>query len=310
MLLEDKLYEISPLKIMRYILKHMAIMFWGVSVVPFYMAWVFATHEFFPTSGEHSLIDFILGLIIVGPFLGGSTLLFNDYWDYKMDKMSRRKSEYPLPKGLISRNTVLKVSIGFMVIAIILALIVSILFMVLIASCIFLSVIYSAPPIRIKNRAGWDMILNATGSGILCSFAGWILIKPIVEFPILWLIPMFFGVAALYIPTTIIDYDSDKKNNVNTIAVRLGQQGAFYFGLICIIIANVAVMTMGLINYLVSPEFTYVAWPIALAQVVLYWLILKQQSFENVFKTIVALSILLSIGNIILLLFYNGVLKI
>jgi chlorophyll synthase len=286
----------------------MAIMFWGVSIVPFYMAWVFATHEFFPSSGEHSLINFILGMIIVGPFLGGSTLLFNDYWDYKMDKMSLRKSDYPLPSGLIPRSIILKVSIGLMILAIVLSLIVSLLFMIIISACIFLSGIYSAPPIRIKNRAGLDLILNATGSGILCSFAGWIIEKPLFEFPVIWLIPMFFGVAALYIPTTIIDYDSDKKNDVNTIAVRLGKEGAFYFGLICITIANIVVMSMGLMNYLVTPEFTYVAWPIAVAQIILYWLILKEQNFKNVFRTIMGLSILLSIGNIILLLFYNGVL--
>jgi chlorophyll synthase len=310
MLLEDKTYEISPLKITRYILKHMAIMFWGVSIVPFYMAWVFATGEFFPTSGGIALYDFIIGMIIVGPFLGGSTLLFNDYWDYKMDKLSLRKSDYPLPKGLISRTMVLKVSIGLMVLGIILALTVSLLFMILITMCIFLSIIYSAPPIRIKNRAGLDLILNASGSGILCSFAGWILIKPIVEFPFLWLIPMFFGVAALYIPTTIIDYDSDKINNVNTIAVQLGTNGAFYLGLLCITIANIVVISMGLMNYLVTPEFSYVAWPIAGAQIVLYWFILRTQSFKNVFRIVIALSVLLSIGNIILLLFYTGTINI
>jgi chlorophyll synthase len=197
-----------------------------------------------------------------------------------------------------------------MVLVIVLSIIISILFMLLMAACVFLSIIYSAPPLRIKNRAGLDLILNAAGSGILCSLAGWIIEKPLLEFPIFWLIPMFFGVAALYLPTTIIDYDSDKINNVNTIAVRLGQRGAFYFGLICIIIANAVVMTMGLVNYLVTPGFTFVAWPIAVAQVVLYWVILRTQSFKSVFRIIMALSILLSIGNIILLLFYNGVIVI
>jgi hypothetical protein len=69
-------------------------------------------------------------------------------------------------------------------------------------------------------------------------------------------------------------------------------------------------MTMGLVNYLVTPGFTFVAWPIAVAQVVLYWVILRTQSFKSVFRIIMALSILLSIGNIILLLFYNGVIVI
>lgn len=311
MLLEDKTYEISPLKITRYILKHMAIMFWGVSIVPFYMAWVFASTEMLPASSwDPHFTNFILGIIIIGPFLGGFTLLFNDYWDYKMDKLSRRKSDYPLPQGLIKRTTVFKVSMGLMVLGIILSSIISLQFMLIIILCIFLAIIYSAPPIRIKNLAGLDIVLNATGSGILCSFAGWVLVKPIIEFPILWLIPMFFGVAAIYIPTTIIDYDSDKKNNVKTIAVRLGQKGAFYLGLVCISVANAAVISMGLMNYIITPKFVSVVWPVAVAQVVFYGIILKKQTFENIFSTIVGISILLIIGNLLLLFYYTGVLVI
>jgi chlorophyll synthase len=307
MLLEDKTYEISPLKIIRYVFKHMVIVFWGVSIVPYYMAWVFATGEMFPIPAwNFKFYSFIIGFLIVGPFLGGSTLLFNDYWDYKMDKISRRKSDYPLPKGLIARSTILKASIIFMVLAIIFSLTISILYTIIICICIFLAILYSTPPVRIKNRAGLDVLLNATGAGILCSFAGWIIIKPIWEFPFFWLIPMFAGVAAIYIPTTIIDYESDKKNGVNTISVILGTKGAFYLGFSFIAIANASVMIMGLFNYIITPEFVYVIWPVALFQVILYWMILKRQTFENVLITIMGLSILLSIGNILLLLYYTG----
>jgi chlorophyll synthase len=307
MLLEDKPFEVSPTKIIRYVFKHMVVVFWGVSVVPFYMAWVFASREMFPMpSWDAHFINFILGLLIVGPFLGGATLLYNDYWDYKMDKISRRKSDFPLPQGLISRKTIFRTAISFMVITLVLSIIISVLLFILMLVCVFLAIIYSAPPIRIKNRAGFDVLLNATGAGILCSFAGWILEKPIMDFPFLWLIPMFCGVAAIYIPTTIIDYESDKKNNVNTISVALGKKGAFYLGWICIAIANATVIFMGLIDYIISPEFIYVIWPVALMQIVLYWVILKHQTFENVLHTIIGLSILLSIGNILLLLYYTG----
>jgi chlorophyll synthase len=308
MLLEDKSYEISPLKITKYVLKHMVVVFWGVSLVPYYMAWVFASEVMFPSASfQPEFYKFILGLIIIGPFLGGSTLLYNDYWDFKMDKISRRKSEFPLPKGLISRRTIFRAAITFMIFAIIFSLFISISFTILIIISIFLAIIYSAPPIRVKNHPGLDVLLNATGSGILCSFAGWIVVKPITEFPVLWLIPMFTGVAALYIPTTIIDYESDKSNGVNTIAVYLGKKGAFYLGLLCIAIANATVMAMGFINYLIGPKFSLIFWPVATMQVILYWIILKKQTFENVFLTIVGLSILLSIGNIMLLLYYTGI---
>ena len=308
---EDKTYKISPFKIVRYLFKHMTIIFWGVSIIPFYMAWVFASHELYLIpSRDKSFVNFILGLVIVGPFLGGATLLFNDYWDYEVDKSSRRKSNYPLPKDLISRSVVLKLSISFMIFAFILSLIVSIIFTLLISLCIFLSIIYSAPPVRIKSRPGLDLILNASGAGILCSLAGWVVVKPVEDFPFLWLIPMFFGVASIYLPTTIIDYDSDKKEGVETIAVRLGQKGAFHLGLGCITIANIAIISMGLINYLITSEFIYYVWPIAVAEVVFYWVILREQTFKNVLRTIVGLSVLLSIGNVLILLYYTGHLKI
>ena len=286
-------------------------MFWGVSIAPFYIAWVLASHKMVEVPGEgQAFISFILGLILIGPFLGGATLLYNDYWDYKVDRSSRRKSDYPLPQGLIPRKTVLRVAICFMIISILLSLIISILFALLVAICIVLAIIYSAPPLRIKNRPGLDLILNSIGAGILCSLAGWVVVKPLIEFPIFWLVPMFFGVASLYLPTTIIDYDSDKKRGVDTIAVRIGRSNAFLLGLSSIVIANAAVIMMGLNNYLITPEFIYFIWPVAVAQPIFYWLILRKQTFKNVLKTVVGLSILLTIGNIFLLLYYTGNFKI
>lgn len=300
-------HQISPFKIIRYFFKHMVIIFWGVSLIPFYMAWVFASHILYVAPGwNREFLEFILGFIIVGPFLGGSTLLFNDYWDYDIDKISKRKSDFPLAKDLISRSTVLRLSLGFMFVAIVLSLIISVLFAFLIGLCIFLSIIYSAPPIRVKSRPGWDLILNATGAGILCSLAGWIVREPLMEFPALWLIPMFSGVGAIYLPTTIIDHDSDKEKGVDTIAVRLGKKNTFHLGLLCIVIANIAVIVLGMMNYLISPEFVSLVWPIAVSQVVLYWVILRKQTFKNVYITIAGLATLLTLGNVLILLYYTG----
>jgi len=302
---------ITPWRVIRHLFKHMVILFWGVSLVPFYMAWVFASHELYVTPSEgQAFLDFMLGLLIVGPLLGGSTLLFNDYWDCDVDKISRRKSDFPLPKGIISRPLVFRVSTGLMAMAIILSLLISYLFALILALCVFLSIIYSAPPIRVKNRPGFDVILNASGAGIFCSLAGWIMVEPLNDFPVLWLIPMFFGVAAIYIPTTIIDCDSDEERGVNTIAVKLGKKKAFHLGLVCISIANIAVMSLGLMDYIISPEFVSLVWPIAVSQVVLYWVLLKEQTFKNVYKTIAGLAVLLIIGNILILLHYTGNLKI
>jgi chlorophyll synthase len=310
MFLEDKTYEISPLKVLKYLFKHMAPLFWGVSIVPYYMAWILASRIFFPSPSDPIFVDFIVGLIAIGPMLGGATLVFNDYWDREIDISSKRKSNFPLPQLMVEPKTVLHASLFLMVIAVLLSLTVSLLFTLIILICLALSISYSAPPIRLKTKPGLDVITNAVGSGVLCSVAGWIVISPLIEYPIFWGILSFFGVSAIYIPTVLADYDSDKKHNVNTIAVKFGQKITFYLGLTSITIANIMIIAMGLSYYLFTPEMIYIIWPIALAQPFFYWWMLKEQDYRNVIKTLMSLTMLLTLGNVLLLLLYSGVIKI
>lgn len=317
--LVDESYQVTPLKIVKHVFKHMVPLFWGVSAIPFYMGWVFATGKLFPPylfdllAGNNTSATelnefglFILGLIAMAPLLGGSTLVYNDYWDHEVDKTSLRKSSFPLPKGMLSRKTILYSSLFLMILALVVSYYVSILFMILVGSCIFLSIIYSTPPIRLKNRAGLDVLTNALGSGLLCSIAGWIVAKPLLDYPVIWGMTSLFGVSAIYIPTTIIDSDNDKKFGVTTFAVRLGKKKAFYTGVIAIAMANILIIYMGLTNYLITPEFLVVAWPIAIAQPVIYYLILRKLTFKSVYKTITAIAVLLAAGNILMLTYYTG----
>ncbi len=319
MFLQDRSYEVSPMQILRYILKHMVPIFWGVSVIPFYMGWVFATHKLFPTyildiltgisSTSDKLNEFLsfgFGFLALGPFLGGSTLLYNDYWDSEVDKTSRRKGLFPLPQGLLAPKTVLWTSLFLMSLALLFSFFVSFLFCVLVIFCVVLSLAYSTPPVRLKNRAGLDVITNAFGSGLLCSIAGWIVVKPFLEYPWIWGLTSMNGVAAIYIPTTIIDYESDMKAKEMTFAVRFGRNKAFFFGTLSVAMANLLIIYMGLINYLITPELVIVIWPIALAQVILYPLILKRMTFKGVYWTILSLSLLLVLGNALLLTYYVG----
>ncbi|UCE37322.1 MAG: prenyltransferase [Thermoplasmata archaeon] len=307
------------MKILRYLLKHMVPIFWGVSVIPFYMAWVFATQKLFPTyildlltgtaSTSANVNEFLLfgfGLFALGPFLGGFTLLYNDYWDSEIDATSRRKGLFPLPQGLLKPKTVLWTSLLLMSLALVFSFLVSLLFGFLVIFCIILSLAYSTPPVRLKNRAGLDVITNAFGSGLLCSIAGWIVVKPFMEYPWIWGLTSMSGVAAIYIPTTIIDYESDKKAREMTFAVRFGKNTAFFFGTLSVAIANLLIIYMGLTNYLITTELVTVIWPIALAQVIVYPLILKKMTFKGVYWTILSLSLLLVLGNALLLTYYVG----
>jgi chlorophyll synthase len=316
----ERTYEISPIGILRHVFKHMVPLFWGVSAIPFYISWVFASRKLYPSYITDILLGhststaqlnefwiFALGLIVMAPLLGGSTLVYNDYWDHEVDKTSLRKSSFPLTKGLLSKNAILFSSIFLMLMALVISIFISILFFLLVGICIILSVIYSTPPIRLKNKAGLDVLTNALGSGLVCSIAGWIVARPFLEYPWIWGAASVSGVCAIYIPTTIIDSDNDRRFGVNTFAVKLGKKRAFYGGVISITLANALIIYMGMTNYLITPEFLIVAWPIAIAQPVIYYMILRKLTFRSVYRTIFAIATLLAAGNILMLTYYTGV---
>lgn len=316
---------LAPFLIIRHYFKQMAPLFWGVSILPYYMGWSLASNKIYPTyvAKVFLLTDpspvsniyqevflFIIGIISIGPLLGGATILFNDYFDRYTDFESRRKKYLPLIGGIIKPKSVLFVSIFLFFLSFLFALFISLWFVVLITICIILSILYSSPPMRFKERPGLDFITNAFGSGVICSLAGWILVKPISEFPILWGLLGFFGVGAIYIPTTIIDYEPDIKEGIRTIATYLEKKKVFYLGLACVIISNSIIVLMGILNYIITTNFLLFVWPIIIAEVFSYWYFLRKQDFAGGYYAILSFSLLVAFGQGLILLYNAGFLSI
>lgn len=294
---------LHPIHIIQHYTRQMAPLFWGVSIMPFYIGWSLASKRILPAYS--GLVLFITSVIAIGPFLGGATILLNDYWDERYDTGNRRKVKLPLLRGLLKSRSIYYVSLFFFFIAAMMALFISPWFLLFILSCIILSFLYSAPPFRLKEKPGLDFLTNAIGAGVICTLAGWTLIKPINEFPVLWGIISFFGVGAIYMPTTIIDYEPDISENVTTIAVRFGKKNAYYMGMACITIATSLVILMCILDYILDMKLLPVAIPIAIGQIVSYWFFLKKLDFKGGYFAILVLTIFLFIGNG-LLLFYNA----
>ena len=300
--------------------KQMAPLFWGVSILPYYMGWSLASNKIYPTYVAQILLlpdpapvqnmyleffVFLIGLIIIGPLLGGATILYNDFFDRSKDTISRRKKHLPLIKGRLKPKSIYNLSILLFGLAFIFALFVSIWFALFVSICIILSVIYSSPPLRLKEQPGLDLLTNAMGSGIICTIAGWVIIRPILEFPMLWGIVSFFGVGAIYIPTTIIDFDPDVKKGVKTIATYLGKRKAFYLGWSFVVLANCTIVLMGLLNYVIPTKFLLFAWPIMIAEILSYWYYLRKLDFKGGYYAILVFSFLVAFGTG-LILFYNA----
>ena len=130
----------APFQTFRRYFKQMAPLFWGVSILPYYMGWSFASNKIYPTYIARILLlpdpapaqnmylemsVFLIGLIAIGPLLGGATILYNDFFDRSKDTHSRRKQHLPLLEGMLKPKSIYHLSIILFSLAFLFALFVS-----------------------------------------------------------------------------------------------------------------------------------------------------------------------------------------
>ena len=158
---------------------------------------------------------------------------FNDVYDYRSDKLNKRKAALLDPKhhrvvkqyGLVSAMIILVAAIATFNPL-------NIVFMILL---LLLSYFYSAPPLRLREKPPLDSIAN--GLIILLLFAiGHSLGNAGITFPQ----QAYFlaaTVAGLHAVTTIMDFDADKKAGMNTFSIMFGKRTAGGFALSVAVIA-------------------------------------------------------------------------
>jgi 4-hydroxybenzoate polyprenyltransferase len=305
--------RLFPVEYVKAVLRHMGPEF------PFYISWVWATGEIFPSyrwlemnpTQAGSYLDhtvkwaarsweFILGAIVIGPLLGGGTVLYDDYFDRIIDRDNPRKNTLPFQKSPARPGTIIAAGIALFAISLTLASMISWVFLAI-------AILYSTPPIRLKGRGGLDLVTNMIGFGILCSLAGYSLGASLSTYPWLWLIPMVLGTGALYVPTTVADIYSDGMNGVKTIAVKLGIPKAMKVAILLLILANIGILSLGLFDYLYSPGTVYRLWPLSILELIPLLYLLESQEIGDVIKVLFATSSLMAVGTFLLALNHVGI---
>jgi 4-hydroxybenzoate polyprenyltransferase len=160
-------------------------------------------------------------------YLGHFSL--NNYFDRKADSTNERKKIYN-SWSMNSRYLKL-VLIILLTIYWVSSLIISVFLnnrnnflFILIAIAIFFSIIYSTPPIKLKGKAPFDLILDLISFGILAPmFVIEIFLIPIsMQNYFFLLLYMVLTVGIVVLPTIIMDTTNDKNNGLTTFSVRYG----------------------------------------------------------------------------------------
>ena len=203
--------------------------FWVVSVVPYYVGILLATHRLVPATEDWPRL--LTGAVVMGPLLWLAVLAINDAYDLHGDLLNPRKSKSPLLDGRISLEEAKQLAVAAGIASIAVGLLVGVVFTLGVILALVLGWAYSVPPVRLKTRPGFDVAANSLALGTFGPLAGWAAVNPdLSDFP--WLMALQGTLAAigLYLPTTLADLAADRAAGYRTIAVRLGAGRTYRLG--------------------------------------------------------------------------------
>ena len=186
----------------------------------------------------------LLGWLVYVALLNGGTLAINSAYDQDEGDIGYLKAPPKPPTYLAPFASVLLVAsalLGFLL---------PLPFALINLACVVMSVLYSVPPARLKARAGWDLLINCVGFGLLTPLGGWALTGRAFT-PGVLLASLGFGClfATLYPMTQIYQVAEDTRRGDRTLVIKVGVGRSLMLALLAALLAHVcfvaAVKTMG-----------------------------------------------------------------
>lgn len=276
--------------------------FWMVSIFPVYIGYVLGSKTMLPS------VEAVLGILIMGPLIMGSTLMLNEYYDREIDLKNPRKAKSPLVRGLVEPENAFRAAVALMALGLMLGLVISLAFALVVLGAILLSLAYSVPRIRFKALPGADLYVNAVGLGILCPLAGYAtVLSPAVPFPFPFLAVAFFGLGAAYIPTTMMDYDVDRQAGIHSLSVKLGRERAYLLGVGFIAASIGLIFALGLLDRapFSRPLIERISG-LLVVTVALYAWFVRRMDYRTYWTYIALVTLTMGINILLWLLWYTG----
>jgi chlorophyll synthase len=162
----------------------------------------------------------ILGLAIYTLIMGGVYIL-NQIMDRETDRINRKL--FLISGDLISVRTATYYMSGLWLIAVALAYRFGLAFMIFTAVSLILGVGYSLPPVKLKGRPLADTLANSIGYGLINFGLGWLVFKEFSWRIVPLFLPYTLSIAAVFVNTTLVDMEGDRRSGDITTAVFMGR---------------------------------------------------------------------------------------
>ena len=207
-----------------------------IALWTFYFAGVFIAYR---VNGDAIMFNMsniprILSLLLLYSFLMGAVYVINQIVDVDTDRINNKL--HILPHGIISLANAKIYAAALTLISLIgiwaaaeFSITVKILFMM----SFVLGYMYSVPPFKLKRRPFADLFDNVIGYGLIAVIIGFESTGNSFQLHYLkFTLPYLFSMGAVFINTTLMDYEGDKAVNALTTGVFLGFRNAAILSLI------------------------------------------------------------------------------
>lgn len=275
--------------------------YWIISIFPLLIGASFSTDvsRFLPLA---------VAIIIWGPIFSGATYLANQYYDREHDKQNPRTRRLPLATGKITENTVKMSASLLFILGFLLSLTINSTFTGFYLTGVLLSITYSAPPVRLKEHAFTGLTVNGVGYGIIVLYAGWSLEHGISMHPLLLGIPLALAIGAGYVYKVVEDVWTDRKFDVQTIAVKFGWKSAVASSAILTILAYATISFFAAFGW-INPLFGAVLPVGLIATLIFYRMLVPPTNYFEVKKNERQLSscLLITLAMILLITLKSGI---
>ena len=175
----------------------------------------------------------LLGWLVFVALLNGGTLAINSAFDQDEGDIGYLKAPPKPPEHLLAFSSLLltaSAALGFLLPR---------PFFWINLACVVMSVLYSVPPARLKARAGWDLLINCVGFGLLTPLGGWALTgRPFTPSILAVSLGFAFLFATLYPMTQIYQVAEDGRRGDRTLVIRLGIGSSLALALGVMILAH------------------------------------------------------------------------
>ncbi|MFZ1614473.1 MAG: UbiA family prenyltransferase [Holophaga sp.] len=212
--------------VMAYLL-HLRPLEWPIMTAHFLLGTLLAV------GGKVPLGAAAFGWFVFVVLMNGGTLAINSAFDQDEGDIGYLKQPPKPPKYLFH------VSAAMLFLSLGLGFLLPPLFAWSNALCVVMSFLYSVPPVRLKARAGWDVLINCLGFGLLTPMAGWGITgrPPTATFLALCVgFALLFG--ALYPLTQIYQIEEDRARGDRTLVIKLGEGLSLALALVAMILAH------------------------------------------------------------------------